>query len=65
MERYKEIRPHIESALGGVHAFVEIDVTDNTSDLRRLQMNFVPDIDDDGEVQGFYAVGIDVTAWKR
>lgn len=61
VERYKEIRPHMEAALGGKHVVAEIDVRHRDSGSRHVQMNLVPDIDDDAEVQGFYAVGIDVT----
>lgn len=61
VERYKEIRPYIESALEGTHVFTEIDVRHQTSGMRRLQLNMVPDVDENGHVQGFYAVGIDVT----
>ena len=61
VERYKEIRPHIELALTGKHVFVEIDVRHRTMGARRVQMNLVPDVDDQDNVHGFYAVGIDVT----
>lgn len=59
--RYKEIRPYMESALQGSHVFTEIDLRHQSSGQRRVQMNLVPDVDEHGNVQGFYAVGIDVT----
>ncbi len=62
VERYKEIRPHIELALTGKHVFIEIDIRHRTMGARRVQMNLVPDVDDRDNVHGFYAVGIDVTA---
>jgi len=61
VERYKEIRPHMEAALEGKHVVAEIDVRHRDSGSRHVQMNLVPDVDDEAEVQGFYAVGIDVT----
>lgn len=65
VERYKEIRPFMESALEGTHVFSEIDVDHQAAGKRRVQMNLVPDIDEDGSVQGFYAVGIDMTDRQR
>ncbi|HUF08204.1 MAG TPA: PAS domain S-box protein [Rhodothermales bacterium] len=61
VERYKELRPFMESALQGTHVFTEIEVRHRSSGLRRLQMNLVPDVDDHASVQGFYAVGVDMS----
>ena len=61
VERYKQIRPLIDSALQGTHVLDVLDVEHRMTGLRRVQMNMVPDVDDRGHVQGFYAVGVELT----
>jgi PAS domain S-box-containing protein len=61
IERYKIIRPFIEQALSGRTVVTDLEVDNAEMGLRQLQMNLVPDRDDLGAVQGFYAVGVDVT----
>jgi PAS domain S-box-containing protein len=65
VERYKEIRPHIESALEGTHVFTEMEIRHLSQGSRRVQMNLVPDVDEHEQVQGFYAVGIDITGREQ
>ncbi len=61
IERYQVIRPSIEEALSGRAVVTEIEVPHRKLGMRTIQMNLVPDRDDSGAVQGFYAVGLDVT----
>jgi two-component system sensor kinase FixL len=61
IERYQVIRPSIELALSGKSVVTDLEVQHQQLGARQLQMNLVPDLDESGLVQGFYAVGLDIT----
>ncbi|MFV1981119.1 MAG: PAS domain-containing protein [Rhodothermia bacterium] len=65
IERYQVIRPSIEQALSGRAVVTEIEVPHLKLGMRKIQMNLVPDRDDSGSVQGFYAVGLDITERQK
>jgi PAS domain S-box-containing protein len=62
---YRSISPHIDTALSGQP--VEFDTTINFRRLgtRFIHVSYVPDIDNDGEVRGFYSLVNDITERKR
>jgi PAS domain S-box-containing protein len=61
IERYKTIRPHIEQALAGRHVVTQSDIQHPELGWRQIQLNLVPDRDDAGKIQGYYAIGLDMT----
>lgn len=65
IERYKVIRPFIEEALAGTRVTTQFEVSHQKLGTRHLDMMLVPDSDADGLIQGFYAVGHDITERVR
>jgi diguanylate cyclase (GGDEF)-like protein/PAS domain S-box-containing protein len=61
---YDAIKDQIETVLRGEHTMFE-----NEGDIRgkhyHFQSNFVPDIDENGKVRGFYALTTDITHIKQ
>ncbi|BAY08460.1 multi-sensor hybrid histidine kinase [Calothrix sp. NIES-2098] len=60
-EAYQAIRPDIEIVMSGQKLSSEKYVLFKTAGWRYVQRYFVPDMGEDGIVQGFYALIIDVT----
>jgi PAS domain S-box-containing protein len=65
IERYKVIRPFVEQAISGKQVVTEVEVNHKALGERHVQMNLVPDRDESGKVQGFYAIGLDITESKH
>jgi diguanylate cyclase (GGDEF)-like protein/PAS domain S-box-containing protein len=60
---YESLRPHIEAALRGERASFDFEA--QTQDgLRYFHAEFIPDFAADGRVDGFYAMGVDITPQK-
>lgn len=62
---YRFVRPHIETALNGTQSDFEGDVEYKDGTVRSVHGSYVPDIDDDGCVIGYFGVTMDVSALKR
>jgi diguanylate cyclase (GGDEF)-like protein/PAS domain S-box-containing protein len=61
---YDEIRPHVEAALHGKGVTFEMER--NFVDLHyHFQTTYVPDLDTDGKVIGFYVLIFDISQLKR
>jgi PAS domain S-box-containing protein len=61
---YARVRPYIETALAGERVTFESEVR-YADGLRTVLATYVPDVDEAGVVQGFYALVTDITAHKR
>ncbi|MBS0556441.1 MAG: diguanylate cyclase [Proteobacteria bacterium] len=61
---YLEIRPYVQAALGGRQVSFEIERV-LRGHTRHYQSTYVPDVDEDGAVNGFYAVSFDITELKK
>jgi diguanylate cyclase (GGDEF)-like protein/PAS domain S-box-containing protein len=61
---YEEIRPHMEAALRG-----ELQTHDLERDFNgqrfHLQSTYIPDVDPDGQVIGYYLLSFDISRLKR
>ena len=61
---YERLRPHVEAALRGERAsFVYVENVNGR--VLQHQSNYIPDVDDAGRVQGFYAMTFDVTELRE
>ncbi|WP_041221866.1 PAS domain S-box protein [Deinococcus proteolyticus] len=58
---YQRNREQIEGVLRGEEQFFEREITDIRGERRQVQFSYVPDMED-GYIQGFVALGIDITA---
>lgn len=63
-EAYAELRPHMEAALRGEAQHFERHRVEGPQDLY-LVVDYVPDVDTDHRVLGFYVMVTDITALKR
>lgn len=63
-EIYHEIEPYARAALRGETTTFEIE-RDFLGEPRYYQSTYVPDIGEDGAINGFYAVSFDITELKR
>ncbi|MBA3741718.1 GGDEF domain-containing protein [Sporichthya sp.] len=59
---YRRSRPHIDGVLAGVAQQFDRTVVDPSGRVRHSQTSYVPDLDQDGAVRGFYSLVSDVTA---
>lgn len=62
---YQIIAPHVDAALSGQPVKYETRIPYQDGDERFVSASYVPDVQDDGRVRGFYALIQDVTAEKR
>ena len=60
-EMYAAVRPRVEAALSGQKQVFELARTFHDETKRYLEVRLVPDVRDDGEVLGFYVLGMDIT----
>lgn len=61
---YREIAPYMRVALRGEDVTFEIERYFHDR-LCHYQSNYVPDVGEDGSINGFYAVSFDITELKR
>lgn len=61
---YARLQPHVEAALRGERQQFEVQGEENGRPFY-YQYNYVPDTAADGSVQGFFALGFDVTVVKQ
>jgi PAS domain S-box-containing protein len=61
----EQIRPQLKAVLGGTPQNFANELQQPDGELRYGWTNLIPDIDEQGEVRGFYALASDVTELKR
>lgn len=62
--RYRTMLPEINAVFRGERVSFERETVVD-GELRHQQTDYVPDIDADGHVAGFYAMSVDITARRR
>lgn len=63
-EVYQKVKPFIDRALSGQDVTFEMDISFLDGRPRWLFVEYKPDIDEDGKVKGFLALGTDITRLK-
>lgn len=61
---YNLAKPHIEAALSGQQVSFEAEVTTPDGQLRYLLTTYIPEIDEQGEVKGFFELTNDISDRK-
>jgi PAS domain S-box-containing protein len=61
---YSQAKPHIESALSGQQVSFEADVTTPDGNSRCLLTTYIPEIDEQGNVKGFFGLTNDISDRK-
>ena len=64
-ESFIEREAHMEGALAGVRQSFEVSTTDEDGNLRYAEATYIPQSDEHGEVQGFFALFHDITQRRR
>ncbi len=64
-EGYGKIKPYVDDVLAGNVVRFQESFNDLTGNLQWLDITYVPDIGDGGDVIGFYVLAIDLTGKKR
>ncbi len=64
-EAFARLRPHVEAALAGQGQSFEEELTFRTAGPRHVQTEFVPDVQPDGSVAGYYSFVTDITERKH
>jgi PAS domain S-box-containing protein len=64
-ELYERSRPHLEDTLEGRSQVFDQELRIPSGEVRYTQASYVPDIGDDGEAQGFFALVVDLTERRR
>lgn len=58
---YQKVERYIKTVLSGEKVSFEIDISDNKNCKRHLHVTYVPHLDDQDEVLGFFVLGNDIT----
>ena len=61
---YAQAKPHIEAALAGHEARLEAEVTTPDGRSRYLLTTYIPEIDEDGNIKGFFGLTTDISDRK-
>jgi PAS domain S-box-containing protein len=64
-EVYEKSLPFIEGALRGERQVFDREVRTPSGEIRYTEASYVPDVDPDGEVRGFFALVTDITERRR
>ena len=64
-KNYEEIKPHIMSALSGKSGRSEFSLVAQKNMVKFYEINYVPEMDTEGNVSGFYLLTIDLTERKE
>lgn len=64
-EAFNQIRSRVEAVLSGREIHFETRIPYKDAGLRDVEASYVPDIDDSGTVQGFFALVRDISERKR
>ena len=62
---FNNIRAYVDMALAGHHVYFESEIPYKGAGLRQVSAHYVPDVDAEGEVLGFYALVEDVSSKKQ
>jgi len=65
VENYAKIEPYIHYALCGKETKFEAYLTIHKNKKKWFEITYVPDIKNDGQLNGFYALNIDITERKK
>ena len=63
-ERYEAVRKSCDAALAGETLHSEVTMTLEDGESRVFYDGYVPDIDEDGRVKGFYLLATDITEFN-
>ncbi|MDJ0702212.1 MAG: ATP-binding protein [Leptolyngbyaceae cyanobacterium MO_188.B28] len=61
---YQRIQPYVEAVLSGEPVSFEIEITNETSDSRWVDADYIPHLGEQGEVKGFFALMSDISERK-
>lgn len=64
-DAYMELRPHVQTVLSGKPTELERELRYKSAGPRFVRTSFIPKLNDDGEVVGFYSLTEDISAIKR
>lgn len=64
-ENYSKVKPYIHYALSGKETKFEACLTVHKNEKKWFEITYVPDIKNDGLLNGFYALNIDITERKK
>jgi len=64
-ENYEKVRPHIEAVLEGQTQRFETQIDYPDGHSRYLDYSYIPDLHEDGSVQGYFGLVSDITAFKE
>jgi len=64
-ENYERVRPHIEAVLEGHKQRFETQIDYPDGHSRYLDYSYIPDVNEDGSVQGYFGLVSDITAFKE
>ena len=64
-KNYEKIKPHIKSALSGRSGRFAYSIVEDKNKVNFYEINYVPEKDIDGNVNGFYLLTIDLTEQKK
>ncbi len=62
---YQAAQPYVEQALSGQEAAFELQIPHKDGSRRWISATYVPKLEEDGRVGGFYALVLDVTGRRR
>nr|MDJ0725819.1 ATP-binding protein [Prochloraceae cyanobacterium] len=63
-ENYKKIKPSLDRALAGEKVTIDTQMIRDNGDCSWFNANFIPDLDRDRRVKGFFALIVDITERK-
>ena len=64
-ERYRRLKPHIDAVLAGNIQVFEIDFPPNDAAIEIARGTYIPHVDENGEVMGFFLLYVDITERRR
>jgi PAS domain S-box-containing protein len=62
---YKRIRPFVERALAGERLSFDTTVSYDHGGTRHVKANYIPDVGENGQVEGFFSTVMDVSELKQ
>ena len=63
-ELYQSIKPYVEAVLSGERVSFEVEMVNETSDLRWVNADYIPHLGEQGKVKGFFALMSDISDCK-
>ena len=62
---FEVIKPSLTAALEGEEVSIQTSLNYSTAGKRFVQVNYIPDVAEDGSVRGIFSLVNDLTAWKE